>query len=146
MVDRDCIALCILMPLLGAALGGCSMLEFLPNWSAEGIAGPAPSYRTIVAPQVRAIVGNIEPARMRISDARRVDSFKGASWLVCLEVGTAPLPRYYAVFIQRERIVESRLSVVIDQCEQQPYAAFDWAAETAGASPEAGVAGVRRAP
>jgi hypothetical protein len=134
MVDRDRMALCILTPLLGAALGGCSMLEFLPDWSAEGVAGPAPAYRTILAPQVRSIVGNIEPTSTRISDARRVDSFKGASWLVCLEVGTAPLPRYYAVFIQRDRIVDSRLSVVIDQCEQQPYAAFDWAAEVARAS------------
>ena len=66
---------------------------------------------------------------MRISEARRVDSLKGASWLVCLEVENSPLLRYYAVFIQRDRIVDSRLSVVIDQCEQQPYAAFDWVAE-----------------
>jgi hypothetical protein len=117
------------MPLLASMVGGCSISEFLPNWSAEGVAGPVPAYRTIIAQRVNSIVGESSPGRVRISDARRVDSLKGASWLVCLEVGTAPLPRYYAVFIQRERIVDSRLSVVIDQCEQQGYAAFDWMAE-----------------
>jgi hypothetical protein len=129
MVGRRCIVRRILTPLLASALGGCSISEFLPNWSAEGVAGPAPAYRSIVAPRVNGIVGKVEPGGMRISDARRVDSLKGASWLVCLEVGSAPLPRYYAVFIQRDRVVDSRLSVVIDQCEQQAYAAFDWMAE-----------------
>jgi hypothetical protein len=130
MVDRTCVALGFPLLMLAAVLGGCSISEFLPNWTAEGVAGPAPAYRFIVANRVKTIVGNSESS-MRISDVRRVDSFKGASWLVCLEVGNAPLPRYYAVFIQRDRIVDSRLSVVIDQCEQQAYAAFDWRAETA---------------
>jgi hypothetical protein len=130
MFDRNSIAAWVLTLLLPSILGGCSISEFLPNWSAEGVAGPAPAYRPIVANQVKAIVGAPMSKGMRISDARLVDSLKGTSWLVCLEVGNAPLPRYYAVFIQRDRVVDSRLSVVIDQCEQQHYAAFDWMAET----------------
>jgi len=129
MVDRNWIAVRILPPLLASLLGGCSITEFLPNWTSEGIAGPAPAYRTIVAQGIKGIVGNPERTSLRISDARRVDSLKGASWLVCLELDNSPLPRYYAIFIQRERVVDSRLSVVIDQCEQQPFAAFDWVAE-----------------
>jgi hypothetical protein len=125
----DRLAIPVLAPLLALIAGGCSISEFLPNWTAEGVAGPAPSYRTIVAHRLREVVGNPGGANVRISEARRVDSLKGASWLVCLEVGNTPLPRYYAVFIQRDRIVDSRLSVMIDQCEQQPYVAFDWVAE-----------------
>jgi hypothetical protein len=120
---------CVLAPLLASVLGGCSISEFLPNWTAEGVAGPAPSHRTIVARQIKQVLGNPGNADLRISEARRVDSLKGASWLVCLEVENSPLLRYYAVFIQRDRIVDSRLSVVIDQCEQQAYAAFDQVAE-----------------
>ena len=119
----------MLAPLLASMFGGCSISEFLPNWSAEGVAGPAPSYRYLVANQVKRIVGDPRSGGLRISEARRVDSLKGASWLVCLEVEHSPLPRYYAVFIQRDRIVDSRLSVMIDQCEQQSYAAFDWVAQ-----------------
>jgi hypothetical protein len=129
MMYRGWIEVRILALLLGSMAGGCSISEFLPNWSGEGIAGPAPAYRTIIAPQVNGIVGKSGTERIRISEARRADSLKGASWLVCLEVESSPLLRYYAVFIQRDRIVDSRLSVVIDQCEQQPYAAFDWMAE-----------------
>jgi hypothetical protein len=131
MIDRAWIE--IRIPLLALVLmtAGCSMSEFLPNWTGEGVAGPIPAYRRLIAPRVGSIVGNPGAGRMRISEARRVDSLKGASWLVCLEVENAPLLRYYAVFIQRESIVDSRLSVVIDQCEQQPYTAFDWIAEAA---------------
>jgi hypothetical protein len=135
MVDRSWnktrVVALLLASVLASTFGGCSISEFLPNWSGDGIAGPAPAYRAIIAPQVRGIVGNSGVAPLRISEARRVDSLKGASWLICLEVGNAPLPRYYAVFIQRDRVVDSRLSVVIDQCEQQPYAAFDWISEAA---------------
>jgi hypothetical protein len=118
--------LALLLPLI---CGGCSISEFLPNWSAEGVAGPAPPHRTIIAHRVKDIVGDPGTARLRISEGRRVDSLKGASWLVCLEVENSPLLRYYAVFIQRDRIVDSRLSVMIDQCEQQSFAAFDWVAQ-----------------
>ena len=39
------------------------------------------------------------------------------------------LPQYYAVFFQGGRIVDNRLSVLIDQCELQSYMAFNWAAD-----------------
>ena len=129
MQRRGWIQFRVLALLLASTVGACSISEFLPNWSADGVAGPAPPYRTVIAHQVKQVVGDPGSANLRISEARRVDSLKGASWLVCLEVENSPLLRYYAVFIQRDRIVESRLSVVIDQCEQQPYAVFDWMAE-----------------
>ena len=39
------------------------------------------------------------------------------------------LPRHYAVFFQRGQMIDSRLSVLIDQCEIQSYSAYDWKAD-----------------
>jgi hypothetical protein len=74
-----------------------------------------------------------DPAKagtFEISAPRRVDSLKGASWVSCVRTQKFPLfPRYYAVFLQRDRIVDSRLSVLIDQCELQTYSPFVWNAD-----------------
>lgn len=121
--------------LLVLILGACSISGLLPDWTSEDVAGPEPAYRFIVANAVsvgaKGIVG--DPTRagtLEISSARRIDSHRGASWLVCLKAQHFPLlPRYYAVFFQREQIVDSRLSVLIDQCELQAYSPFDWAAD-----------------
>src|SRR5262245_29714099 len=113
-------------------LGGCAVLDFVPDWSADRVAGPEPAYRFVVANGINQIVGREGiVGSLRISGVRRVDSLKGAAWLVCVQAESAPLPRYYAVFIQREQIVDSRLSVLIDQCELQAFEPFDWNAEAA---------------
>ena len=121
----------VLAMLLASVLAACSISEFLPSLSPENVAGPEPAYRFIIANRIKDIVGDPAGAgTLQISTARRVDSFKGASWLVCIKTERFPLPRYYAVFIQRDRIVDSRLSVVIDQCELQSFASFDWLADS----------------
>ena len=74
-----------------------------------------------------------DPAKagtFEISAPRRVNSLKGASWVTCVKTQNFPLlPRYYAVFLQHDHIVDSRLSVLIDQCELQAYSLFDWIAD-----------------
>jgi hypothetical protein len=121
----------VLAPLLAALLGGCSLTQYLPDRSAGEAANPEPQYRYIVANQLDQVLSHRNRIdRMRISAPRFVDSLIGAAWLVCLEVESYPAaPRHHAVFIQRERIVEARLSVMIDRCEEQSYAPFDWVAE-----------------
>jgi hypothetical protein len=116
--------------LLALLLGACSMSGLLPDWSSEDVAGPEPAYRFLIANRVSEIVGSDNAGGLEISNIQRVDSLMGASWQVCLKVQkfTFP-PRYYAVFFQREQIVQSRLSVLIDHCELQSFASFDWKAE-----------------
>jgi hypothetical protein len=115
----------------GAVLGACSVSGLLPDWTSADVAGPEPAYRYIFATHIKDVVG--DPANagtFEISNVKRVDSLKGASWQVCIKTQKFPLlPRYYAVFIQRDRIVDSRVSVLIDQCELETYMPFDWAAE-----------------
>jgi hypothetical protein len=112
-------------------LGACSVSGLLPDWTSTDVAGPEPAYRFVIANGLAAIVG--DPAKagtFEISGARRVDSLKGASWVVCIKTQNFPLlPQYRAVFLQRERVVDSRLSVLIDQCELQRYSPFDWIAD-----------------
>jgi hypothetical protein len=124
----------MLLLLLLPGLGGCSMSEFLPRLTPEDMAGPEPQYRYLIAGRIKSIVGDPAGSLMQISTVRRVDSLKGSSWLVCMKVQPfqLALPRYYAVFIQQQRIVESRLSVLLDQCEMQSYTAFDWMHEAEG--------------
>jgi hypothetical protein len=117
--------------LLVLPLSACAMSGFLPDWLSEDVAGPEPAYRFIIANRLKSIIGDPDRAgTLAISVPRRVTSLKGASWLTCIRVHKFPLlPRYYAVFIQRDQIVDSRLSVLIDQCELQAFKPFDWAAD-----------------
>lgn len=126
---RVCAAL--LLPLV--ALSDCAMPLSTPDWLAEDVAGPEPTnYRIIVAKGLGGIIGgkdNLQTRVLEISAPRRVDATKGAAWLVCVKYLRVPsrLPRaYYTVFIQADKIVESRLSVGVDQCETQVYSPFEW--------------------
>jgi len=115
-------------------LGACSMSGFLPDWMSDDVAGPEPpSYRFLVAIKLKEIVGNTSTiGPLEISAPTRVNSLRGASWMVCIKAQNGPLlPRFYAVFFQRAQIADSRLSVLIDQCELQTYTPFDWVAEAA---------------
>jgi hypothetical protein len=112
-------------------LGGCTLSGLLPDWTSADVAGPEPAYRFFIGNSLAAIVGDPATAgTFEISGARRLDSFKGAAWVVCIKAQNFPqLPRYYAVFLQREHVVHSRLSVGIDLCEIQSYTPFDWIAD-----------------
>jgi hypothetical protein len=125
------LARAIALSLLALTLGGCSVSALLPDWMSDDVAGPEPpSYRFLVAIKLKEITG--DPTKLgplEISPPTRMNSLRGASWMVCLKSQNGLLPRYYAVFFQRAQIADSRLSVLIDQCELQSYAPFDWVAE-----------------
>ena len=107
-------------------LGGCSLSGLLPDWMSTDVAGAEPAYRFMIANKLKEIARRRGPDRhaCKSPTAARIDSLKGASWRVCLKAQKFPLlPRYYAVFFQRGQMVDSRLSVLIDQCELQSYAA-----------------------
>jgi hypothetical protein len=107
----------------------------IPDWISEDAAGPEPTnYRFIVANGLDAIIGTRDAANrfLEISVPRRVDVVKGATWMVCVRSLSYPArePRaYYSVFIQREKIVVSRMSVGIDQCESEAYTPFEWSVD-----------------
>lgn len=112
-------------------LGGCAMSGLLPDWTSSDTAGPEPASKFLIANKLKDIMGDAAPTdTLELSKAERLESLKGASWRVCVKAQKFLLPpRYYAVFFQRDEIVDSRLSVLIDQCEIQSYSAFDWKTE-----------------
>jgi hypothetical protein len=118
--------------LLVLTLGGCAVSGSIPDWVSDDAAGPEPvNYRFVVANALDAIMGPKfrENRLLEISSPHRVDTRRGATWLVCIKSLTFPSrqPRaYYAAFLQRGKIVEYRLSVGIDQCELESYTPFEW--------------------
>jgi hypothetical protein len=116
-------------------LGGCSTSGPIPDWISDDVAGPEPTnYRFIVASGLDIILGAKDTGvkLLEISNPRRVDVAKGATWMVCIKSLSYPArqPRaYYAVFIQREKIVNSRISVGTDQCQNEPYTPFEWSVD-----------------
>jgi hypothetical protein len=92
---------------------------------------------------------------LEISEVRLVDHVKGPAWITCLrfnmqikptaaqpapssttaeDPGAAPAepgstnrtgPHYYAIFIQDNKIIDSRFSVAIDKCRSQAFQPFD---------------------
>jgi hypothetical protein len=118
--------------LLVLTVGGCSVSGMIPDWLSDDVAGPEPiNYRFIVANGLGGIMGgkDAESRFLEISSPRRADMTKGATWMVCVKVLSYPSQStraYYAVFIQRDKIVESRTSLAIDLCESQSFTPFDW--------------------
>jgi hypothetical protein len=122
-----------LMALL-VALGGCSASDVIQDWTPSGAtntpSGPAelsqPNYRRIVADNIRAVLPNIDSSGdLEISGARLVDHLKGPAWLTCLKVDAHGKPQNQALFIQGEKIIDSRVGIVVDQCYKQTYERFD---------------------
>jgi hypothetical protein len=119
---------------LGALLLGCSFGGMPLPPTRGDIAGPDPPYRKLVSQQLPTIVGDPRNAgRLEISGLRHVDSLKGPAWLVCLTANANTRPRRYAILFQDEKIVESRLSVGTDRCEQQVFEPFGVFAASQGA-------------
>jgi hypothetical protein len=124
-----------LLLLLALTLEDCSVSGVVTDWASEDVAGPEPvNYLREVAVQLDGVIGpkDRDLRVLEISRPRRVDLLKGASWLVCLKsdrTSSRLPPAYYGVIIQRNKIVESRISVLTDECETQPYTPFNWSVE-----------------
>src|SRR5215831_14298848 len=114
---------------LAVTLGGCSASEVVQNLPpASAIDLPQPNYRRVVADNVRAIIPNVASVGdLEISGVRLVDHLKGPAWLTCLKVDAHGKPQNYALFIQGDKIIDSRIGIVIDQCYKQTFEPFDLA-------------------
>ena len=139
---------------LAVSLSGCSAGEVLQNSTSSPAMPPAPdlsqpNYRRLVADNIKTIfVSSASLDDLEISEVRRIDHVKGPAWITCLKFylqinpdptatgepgATSSLPgttnrggpQYYAIFIQDNKVIDSRLSVVIDQCHSQTFQPFD---------------------
>jgi hypothetical protein len=112
---------------LAVTLGGCSASELVQNLPAA----PAPdlsqpNHRRVVADNIKAVFPKETPAGdVQISGIRLIDHLKGPAWLTCVKIERQETPQFYAIFIQGEKIIDSRVALVIDQCYKDTYAPFD---------------------
>jgi hypothetical protein len=118
---------------LELALGGCSASEVVQNWTPTTAVStmntpadlPQPNHRRVVGDNIKTILPRIETlGDLEISGARPVDHLKGPAWLTCLKVDAHGKPQLYALFIQGDKIVDSRVGVVIDQCYKETFEPF----------------------
>jgi hypothetical protein len=110
-------------------LGGCSGSELVQNLATPLSDLPQPDYRRIVAANIKTIFpAQAEIGDLEISGVRLVDHLKGAAWLTCVKVDAHGKPQQYAVFIQGDKIIDSRAGIVLDQCYKQTYTPLETAA------------------
>ena len=110
-------------------LGGCSGSELVQNLATPLSDLPQPDYRRIVATNIKTIFpAQTEIGDLEISGVRLVDHLKGPAWLTCLKVDAHGNPQQYAVFIQGDKIIDSRAGIVLDQCYKQTYTPLETAA------------------
>lgn len=108
-------------------LSGCSTSEFVQNWTnGEPIADLSqPNYRRIVTENIRSIFPKDLPGDLEISGLRMVDHLKGPAWMTCLKIDAHRNPQLYAVFIQNDKVIDSRASILLDQCQKESYGPFE---------------------
>jgi len=108
-------------------LNGCSASEFVQNWPGGPVPDLSePNYRRIVADNIRSIFPKENPpGEFEISGLRMVEHLRGPAWLTCLKIDARRNPQLYAVFIQNDRVIDARASVVVDQCQKENYGPFD---------------------
>jgi hypothetical protein len=110
-------------------LGGCSGSELVQNLATPLSDLQQPDYRRIVAANIKTIFpAQAEIGDLEISGVRLVDHLKGAAWLTCVKVDAHGRPQQYAVFIQGDKIIDSRAGIVLDQCYKQTYTPLETAA------------------
>ena len=111
---------------LALALSGCSASEIAQNWPTGPVPDLSqPNYRRIVTENLRQIFPKAPPGEMEISGLRMVDHLKGPAWITCLKIDAHGKPQHYAIFIQGDRIINSRASIVVDQCQKESYGPFE---------------------
>ncbi len=112
---------------VAVALGGCSVSEVVQSWTP----GPAPdlsqpNYRRIVADNIKTVFPNqASLGALEISGVRPVDHLKGPAWLTCLKLDARGHPQHYAIFIKDNKIIDSRVGILIDQCHKEAYTPFE---------------------
>jgi hypothetical protein len=116
-----------------ATLTCCSASELVQqDWTPPAIEGLAQAgFRRLIAENMKTIFA--DPATLsnvEISAVRMVDHhLKGPAWLTCLKVDANGRSQHYAIFIQGDKIIDSRAGILMDRCYKEVYLPFDFTRE-----------------
>ncbi|MBK5960072.1 hypothetical protein CCR97_17945 [Rhodoplanes elegans] len=114
-------------------LGGCSLSGpfFDDSYEKARVLSPepVPPYRKLVAVAMKELSTPIEAAGLSISEPRWIERIGGPAWIVCLRSDPKAVHAvYYAFFIQKEKVTDSRTAIGTDRCVHQEFVPFDVAA------------------
>jgi hypothetical protein len=119
---RDWAHATLLLPLV---LLGCSGVALTQTDAPTSTPNPA-AFHKIIGDYLKKSFKEIATYEsFEISDARWVHTVKGWSWLSCIRFQERSHVRTYAVFIQTDKVVDSRYAVTTDGCGEQTYTPFD---------------------
>jgi|HubBroStandDraft_2_1064218.scaffolds.fasta_scaffold01113_6 hypothetical protein len=119
---RDCARATLLLPLV---LLGCSGVALTQTDAPTSAPNPA-AFHKIIGDYLKKSFKEIATYEsFEISDARWVHTVKGWSWLSCIRFQERGHVRTYAVFIQTDKVTDSRYAVTTDGCGEQTYTPFD---------------------
>lgn len=106
--------------LLTTLLGGCSsILDWLP---AEPDPEPTASEMAVLAGKIQPIFANLKlPGGPQVSPVHKTEAVSIANWVICLRNDAPGQMQYYAVFVKRADVVETRRAIVMDRCEEQSF-------------------------
>jgi hypothetical protein len=112
---------------IAAILGGCSASEIVQNWTPGPVPDLSePNYRRIIADNIKTVFPNKnELGTLEISGVRQVAHLKGPAWLTCLKLDAHGHPQHYAIFIQGNKIIDTRVGILLDQCHKEAYTPFE---------------------
>jgi hypothetical protein len=112
---------------LAASLGGCSAGNMAQVWSGGPIPDLSqPNYQRIITDNIRTIFPKENPpGELEISGVRMVDHLKGPAWITCLKIDARGKAQYYAIFIQDGKVIDARMSVMVDRCQKESYEPFE---------------------
>lgn len=88
---------------------------------------PSPPYRKLVAAALKGFKDQSDLADLEISEPRWAEHLGGPAWLVCVRFNPKTHTYYYAFFIRKEQIVDTRVAVGTDRCGQRSFAPFNLA-------------------
>lgn len=88
---------------------------------------PMPPYRKLVAAALRGFKQQGELINLEISELRWAEHLGGPAWLVCVKFNPNANSYYYASYIRKEAVIETRFAVGADRCGQPTFTPFDLA-------------------
>lgn len=103
---------------LGVGLAGCSVdLDSLP------IAGVPPTLSTVTADIKKTAADAKLIPPLQVAGPIPANSISSLPWIICLrsEAPNQSPPPTYSLFFKENKLVSSRLSVIVDRCDGQVF-------------------------
>jgi hypothetical protein len=107
---------------MAAILAACSVGPF-NSPSLQGVDVAEVPNLAVMSDKVQDVFKSVKlTGYARVSRVRQAPVTAPADWMVCLRSDMESDPHIYALFLQRNEVVDYRLALLVDQCAGETYA------------------------